>query len=77
MENTTEIHFFGGHADGTERTVVGTITEYDFPTDPGNRHPRKKPFTRYQHSELWSGYFGRSTFVPEGFPGKPPREKVG
>lgn len=72
-----QIHFYGGHADGTARDVPLGTASYEYPTAPGMRHARKQPFTRYLHSNTWSQHFDRTTFVPEGFPGKPPhREKV-
>lgn len=72
----TKVHFFGGHADGAEHDFHMPPHTHDVPTKAGARHIKGKPFTRYIHSEVWTAALGKWTMIPEGYPGKPPREKA-
>ena len=75
-DEKTTVHFYGGHADGGEAEFHMPPQSFDAPTKEGMRHPKGQAYTRYVHSDAWSHALGKWTMIPQGFPGKPPREKA-
>lgn len=68
--NPVIIHFFGGPCDGDDKHFAHP------PHEHAARIPGSRRTVLYVPSQAWSEHFKRSTFVPEGFPGLPPKPEL-
>ena len=75
MSDTIKVYFYGGHRDGDYAEFSQVPKQYDAPVKRGDRHPPKRAFTRYVRSDEWSQHLGKLIFIPEDFPGRPPKRE--
>lgn len=72
MNEPIQITFFGGVNDGGKGAFTQAPQIYDYPHKAGDRGN----FTRYVRSDEWSQHFGKLVFIPQDFPGRPPKREL-
>jgi hypothetical protein len=72
MSDPIQVYFYGGVIDGLKSSFTKGIDSYDHPHAKGDRGK----YTRYVRNDEWSQHFGKLIFVPQDFPGRPPKREL-
>lgn len=75
-KHLAKAYFYGGPNDGKTIHLTAPPSHYDWPIKPGDRHPEGRQFNRYVPCPEWSAHFKRPIFIPQGFPGRPPKREL-